>query len=116
MKLTGREKIYLYVFLIFILAISLFFAYYEKSNTTSNMDVDEECVNLCIQAKNNGTDLSNGPCLSNHLKSNPDWVCDVAHIPREPVDNNPENQCKSYGITAKHFIEVSPDCKIIRKN
>ena len=74
----------------------------------------KECVNLCKQALIRGENLTNGPCLANPLQSNPDWVCDVAHSPRQPVDNLKENQCSAYGKTAKHFIEVTPNCQFIR--
>jgi len=62
-------------------------------------------------------DLSDGPCLSD---DNPEWaienwVCDVAHSPREAIDNLPENQCREFreGI-ASHFVEVDPNCKFIK--
>lgn len=44
-----------------------------------------------------------------------DWVCDLAHDPREQQDNNVENQCQSY-LTGSHlqFVEVTPDCEFIR--
>ena len=70
-----------------------------------------DCISLCNQAKMNN-DLSNGPCLSNRIID--DWVCDVAHSPRQAVDNDPANQCSEFGKSAKHFIEVDPDCNFIR--
>jgi hypothetical protein len=71
-----------------------------------------ECQDLCTQAKAAGTDLSNGPCLSNDYY--PDYVCDVAHNPRTSVDNQAENQCPAYGVTASHFVEVDEDCNYIK--
>jgi hypothetical protein len=45
----------------------------------------------------------------------PDWVCDVAHEPRQPVDNLRENQCDAWHAgTATHFIEVTPECEFIK--
>ena len=70
------------------------------------------CIALCQNALRKGQDLSNGPCLSNEIIEG--WVCDVAHKPRQPVDNLPENQCPAYGKTAFHFIEVDPNCNFIR--
>jgi len=76
---------------------------------------EQKCLQLCASVR--GTlDLSDGPCLSDtHEWNISDWVCDVAHSPRQDVDNVPENQCQSYrsGL-AKHFVEVSPDCVLIR--
>jgi len=75
-------------------------------------DAKRACVNLCKQAKLS-QDLSNGPCLSNEVARN--WVCDVAHDPRLEVDNNPANQCSAYREgKAQHFVEVDPDCNLIR--
>ncbi|MEM7816873.1 MAG: hypothetical protein QXZ20_03095 [Candidatus Aenigmatarchaeota archaeon] len=74
----------------------------------------EECIKLC---KNYDKDLSNGPCLSD---SNPnwnvnDWVCDVAHSPRQEIDNLPENQCKDFREgRAHHFVEVDLNCNLIK--
>ena len=76
----------------------------------------QECINLCLEMKSK-QNLTNGPCLSDN---NPkwkikDWVCDVAHWPRLPVDNLPENQCKDFREgRAHHFVEVDPECNFIR--
>ncbi len=70
------------------------------------------CVLMCAVELQNGKDLSTGPCISNEII--PGWVCDVAHNPRQPVDNKPENQCPAYGRNATHFIEVDPSCNFIR--
>lgn len=72
----------------------------------------KNCVQLCEQAKERNIDLSNGPCLSNNVA--PGWVCDVAHSPRLPVDNDPRNQCSAFGRTAFHFVEVDENCNVIR--
>ncbi len=58
-------------------------------------------------------DLSSGPCLSN--KVIPDWVADIAHNPRQSIDDLPENQCSAYRDgTAHHFVEIDPDGNLIR--
>ncbi len=83
--------------------------------TTPLSDSDwarQMCEEMCRAALNQGQNLSAGPCLSNEITA--DWVCDVAHSPREPIDNMPENQCPAYGKTARHFVEVDPNCKFIR--
>lgn len=60
-----------------------------------------------------GEDLSNGPCLSNEAV--PDWVADIAHNPRQAIDDLPENQCSAYREgTAHHFVELDPDGNLIR--
>ncbi len=64
------------------------------------------------QAVNSQQDLSAGPCLGQIA---PDWVLDIAHLPRQPIDDLPQNQCADYsqGI-AHHFAEMSPRGEIIR--
>lgn len=56
-------------------------------------------------------DLTNGPCLG---KIKNDWVLDIAHLPRETVDNLPENQCQDFLLgSAHHFVEMTPRGEII---
>jgi hypothetical protein len=63
-----------------------------------------------------GTDLSSGPCIADPLPIlDGDWVADVAHDPRQEVDDDPANQCKSYRDgDADHFVELDPDGNLIR--
>lgn len=71
----------------------------------------KECNSFLSQSK----DLSNGPCILNPIDDAPDWVCDVAHKPREDIDNKPENQCSAFREgKAHHFVEVSPGCELIQ--
>ena len=71
------------------------------------------CISACKQMTANGTDLSDGPCLLDPIP-NTGWVCDVAHSPRTSIDDNPANQCVTYGSAAKHFVEVTPGCEFVR--
>lgn len=58
-------------------------------------------------------DLSDGPCIAEELMD--DWVVDIAHNPRQAVDDLPENQCQNYrNGTANHFVELDPSGNIIR--
>jgi hypothetical protein len=60
-----------------------------------------------------GLDMSQGPCLSEEIV--PDWCVDVAHSPREEVDNLPQNQCRSYRSgQVHHFVELDLDGNLIR--
>lgn len=81
-----------------------------QGEQTEEQTEEEICINLCKEFQG---EKSNGPCLG-LIKD--DWVCDVAHSPRQDMDNNPENQCIEYreGM-ASHFIEVDEDCNLIRK-
>jgi hypothetical protein len=63
-------------------------------------------------AKAQGVDMARGPCLGVVAD---DWVADVAHDPREDVDDEPENQCAAYREgRAHHFVELDPDGELIR--
>lgn len=65
------------------------------------------------KAVKEAVDMSSGPCLADD--EIPDWVVDVAHNPRQPVDDLPENQCPSYlSGKAKHFVELDPAGNVIR--
>jgi hypothetical protein len=64
------------------------------------------------EQKAEGVDFSDGPCLSEDLMDG--WVADIAHDPRQDVDNKPENQCSSYGKTANHFVELDENGEVIR--
>ena len=73
-----------------------------------------KCVKIC---QTSYEDLESGPCLSDDHPDwdIDDWVCDVAHSPREDVDNLPENQCQEFRDgEAHHFVEVDPNCEFIK--
>lgn len=80
--------------------------------TSMEQQAKDACIQLCQSEKAKGTNLDNGPCLSNEIVN--DWVCDVAHLPRQAVDNLAGNQCSAFGKTAQHFVEVDPECGFIR--
>ncbi|MBU0707330.1 hypothetical protein KKG41_03085 [Patescibacteria group bacterium] len=72
----------------------------------------DSCQSECRQRRV-VDDYSNGPCLSNSVQ--PDWVCDIAHKPREEIDNEPQNQCTDYiQDKAHHFVELDTSCNLIR--
>jgi hypothetical protein len=67
------------------------------------------------QATSKGTDFANGPCIAEQLPGLPDWSADIAHNPRQPVDDQPANQCQLYrqGKT-HHFVELDSGGDLIR--
>ena len=94
-----------------IIAISAFFI---TKAPHGNSDIASQCIDACNRALSQGRNLAAGPCLMNPM-TNVDWVCDVAHNPRQDVDNDPANQCDSYRMgVSTHFVEVTPDCVLIR--
>lgn len=79
-------------------------------------DADDETIERAkeayAQAKAQGVDMSRGPCLG---VIEPGWVADVAHDPRQDVDDQPENQCPEYRSgEADHFVELDPEGEYIR--
>lgn len=62
-----------------------------------------------------GEDLAAGPCIAEELPGLPEWVADVAHDPREAIDDDSANQCKSFGAgEATHFVELTPEGELIQ--
>lgn len=97
------------------LIISILLIFLIGCTAASNSDVDkavDKCIQLCQNKRAAGEDLSHGPCLSDRLIE--DWVCDIAHNPRQEVDNVPSNQCPSFGTETHHFVELNPQCNFIR--
>jgi hypothetical protein len=69
------------------------------------------------QARVAGQDLSAGPCIAESLPAPglSDWVADIAHDPRQAVDDEPKNQCQRYRDgEAHHFVELTPTGQLIR--
>lgn len=68
-----------------------------------------EAQSLYIEKRDSfsASEWVNGPCLG---MINDEWVVDVSHSPRLPLDDDLNNQCSEYyDGRAKHFIELSPD-------
>ena len=67
------------------------------------------------QTKSAGVDLDRGPCIAQRLPGLSDWVVDIAHDPRQPIDDDPANQCARFRDgQAHHFVELDPDGDLIR--
>jgi hypothetical protein len=66
-------------------------------------------------AKASGQDLGVGPCIAEQLPGLDDWIADIAHDPRQEVDDDPANQCRRYREgEASHFVELTPEGELIR--
>lgn len=89
-------------------------AFVKSSPSKSEIDTAiNQARYLYSQRKKLGEDFSNGPCLSEALM--PNWVLDIAHNPRLPVDDLPENQCQTFREgRAKHFVELDVNGNLIR--
>jgi len=85
----------------------------------ASQDVRDRAVNEAMtayeQAKQVGTNFSRGPCIAEQLPGLSDWVADIAHDPRQPVDDVPANQCQRFrNGQAHHFVELDPSGNLIR--
>lgn len=82
--------------------------------TKSDIDVAvNQAKYLYEMEKSKDKDFSSGPCISNALM--PDWVADVAHSPRQTIDDLAANQCPAYlEGRARHFVELDLEGNLIK--
>lgn len=103
------------ILVVILIILSLPLIFHLNSQKNEKDLAIKKCIEACRVAMINGKDLSNGPCLLDPIPDLNDWVCDVAHNPRQDIDNLPENQCSSFREgKASHFVEVDPSCNFIR--
>jgi hypothetical protein len=121
LKLFVYNQIGLLVLTVFVVAVvsllTIMFntrgqrAYKPGVNATHDEAVNQ-AVRIFKTSKEQGTDLSSGPCLTNALQ--PGWVLDVVHNPRQKVDDLPENQCSTYGEgQSKHIVEIDLEGNVV---
>ncbi len=106
------------LFIAGVLAAAVLTACGGSGSSASQSDRDKAIAEAQVafqKAKADGQDLSSGPCIAQQLPGLPDWAADIAHDPRQPVDDLPANQCQSYrdGQT-HHFVELTPGGRLIR--
>ncbi|MFA6215953.1 MAG: hypothetical protein WC768_05280 [Patescibacteria group bacterium] len=82
----------------------------QADKTLATVKCQELCQNIL---SSDGENMAVGPCLNNEII--PDWVCDVAHSPRTPEDNDPKNQCSNFRDgKAHHYVEIDGNCNLIK--
>jgi hypothetical protein len=85
----------------------------------SQVSEEDRAIELALEAYDeavaSGVDLEVGPCIAEELPGLPGWVVDIAHDPRQEVDNDPANQCQNFlSGEAEHFVELDPDGNLIQ--
>ncbi len=99
-----------------LIALAIAFLLFGCARPADAKPATGSCVAACRQALAFGRNLSDGPCLLNPIP-NTRWVCDVAHSPRQRVDDLPQNQCSTFGQNGvNRFVEVTPGCEFIQTN
>jgi len=108
--------------IVLIIVVALYFIFFrtgqipvieEKEVQITQEELVIMAQDLFKEKQAEGMDMTNGPCLTNQLV--PGWVVDVAHSPRQEVDNQPENQCSAFREgTAQHFIELDTEGNLIK--
>ncbi len=89
-----------------------------STKQTVSKTKEQELINLAKKKydseKAKGTKMDNGPCLGMIAIG---WVADIAHNPRIPADDEPQNQCEDFRTgVVKNFIELDPAGNFIRSN
>lgn len=84
----------------------------KPSEVTEQENLIAKALTIYLDAIKENKDLSNGPCLGSVQE---DWALDIAHEPRQTVDEQSDNQCANYlsGQT-KHLIELDEKGSILR--
>ncbi|MCL4375031.1 hypothetical protein M1523_04210 [Patescibacteria group bacterium] len=105
------------VTIVVLFGVKLIYRPAEKSSPVIQTVTQTQIITLAQKLyqdkKAQGTDFKQGPCLSNQLA--PDWVADIAHQPRLPIDDLPQNQCPAFRSgQAHHFVELDPNGNVIR--
>jgi len=115
-KKKGKISLFVYVIVVVLIILAGILSYiiYLPDEFVRNKDIaTSRCIDLCFKSLGESTDLSGeGPCLSNQIATG--WVCDVVHDPRVSlIDDKTQNQCSEY-TQGMHFVEISPECKVLR--
>lgn len=100
------------VIIITAIATIIFSKPQDKLSKTEIETATNQANMLYRQRKMLGESFILGPCLSNALMD--DWVVDIVHNPRMPIDDLPENQCPSFREgRAKHAIELDLEGRVV---
>jgi len=121
-KIASRKMpVYILVLAaIFVAAVSFYKAEKQSASENSGNESDseteqaiEKAQEIYAEKKAEGNDFSSGPCIAEDLM--PDWVADIAHNPRQAIDNLSENQYQNFREgRVHHFVELDPDGNFIR--
>lgn len=105
----------IFLVLFSILALSGCVGEKKQAEKTEKDLAIEYAKEIYKQKKSGGTDFSSGPCIANPVPELPGWVVDIAHDPRQEVDNLPENQCSNFRLgQANHFIELNEKGEVMK--
>jgi hypothetical protein len=85
----------------------------QKKQTDKSLAI-VKCQELCqMEFASDKVDFEAGQCLREEII--PDWSCDIAHSPRQTVDDDPVNQCVYFRTgQTHHFVELDGNCSKIK--
>lgn len=99
-----------------VIILTALITYILNSGGVKKSDIDtavNQAKYLYQMKRSQSEDLSFGPCISNALM--PDWVADIAHSPRQTIDDLSANQCPAYlEGRARHFVELDLEGNLIK--
>lgn len=115
-----NKKVKLFILILVVILVTAFLVVkvnkkpvYKKGSSGVYDNAITTAIALYSTRAKEGLDMSKGPCLSNDLM--PGWVVDIVHVPREEIDNLPENQCQAYlEGRARNFIELDINGNLVR--
>lgn len=83
----------------------------QTSNTRKYQDIEQKAISLYLKNKKANINFTSGPCLG----TVDGYAVDIAHSPRQAIDDLPKNQCPNY-VNGKvtHFVELTEGGSIIR--
>lgn len=102
---------YLVVILFAVLVVTWLISLSNKENQAMNLnEALEQSAEMFAEFKRSATtaELAKGPCLGTIP---PRWAVDIVSKPRQPIDNQQENQCND--TNHQYLIEISREGELL---
>jgi len=110
------KSIAIVIFVLFVLVVAgvAIFVFRQAKPSDFEQQVIQSALELYNQARARGMNFSS-QCLGTIEVRGVSYAVDIVHVPRSPIDNLPENQCKEYREgKVRHFIELDKEGNIVR--
>ncbi len=110
------KSIAIIIFVLFVLLVVgvVAFMFHRAEPENFEQQIIQSALKLYNQAKAQGINFSS-QCLGTIEVQGISYAVDIVHVPRSPIDNLPENQCKEYREgKVRHFIELDKEGNVVR--